>query len=262
LLAQVISGHDPRDSTSVDCEVPDYVACLDCSLAGLRVGVAAECFGNGLDNEVRRCVEGAVELLGAEGAEVIDVHLPHAKYAVACYHLVADAEASTNLARYDGVRFGHRAENADDITHMYALSRAQGLGDEVKRRIMLGTYALSAGYHDAYYLKALKVRTLIKGDFDKAFEHVDVIASPTSPTTAFALGEKTGDPLAMYLADVYTLSANLAGVCALSVPCGFDEPGLPVGLQLIGPPFAEERLLAVAHQYQLRTDFHTRVPPE
>jgi aspartyl-tRNA(Asn)/glutamyl-tRNA(Gln) amidotransferase subunit A len=184
------------------------------------------------------------------------------KYAIACYYLIATAEASSNLARYDGVHYGHRTEHPEDIIDLYAASRGEGFGNEVKRRIMLGTYALSAGYYDAYYLKALKVRTLIKGDFDRAFEKVDLIVSPVSPTTAFALGEKIDDPLAMYLADIYTISANLAGICAISFPCGFDDQNLPVGLQLMGPHFSEEHLLAIAQQYQLRTEHHTRLPPE
>jgi len=262
LLARVISGHDPRDSTSVDHEVPDYPTLLDQPLKGLRIGVAAEYFGEGLDEQVRARTTEAVELFRSQGAELVDIHLPHMKYAVACFYLVAMAEASSNLARYDGVHYGYRTPRPDDVIDLYAASRGEGFGTEVKRRIMLGTYALSSGYYDAYYLKALKVRTLIKRDFDLAFEQVDTIASPVAPTTAFCLGEKMDDPLAMYLADIYTLSANLAGICGLSVPCGFDDRGLPVGLQLMGPPFAEERLLAIAHQYQLRTDFHTRTPPE
>jgi len=242
--------------------VPDYPALLDTPLKGLRIGIAHEYFGPGLDDQVRRRVTQAIDLLGAEGAHVVEINLPHMEYAIACYYLVATAEASSNLARYDGVHYGHRTDQPADIFDLYASSRAEGLGHEVQRRVMLGTYALSAGYHDAYYLKALKVRTLIKRDFDAAFEKVDTIVSPVTPTTAFRLGEKIDDPLAMYLADVYTTSVNLAGVCAISVPCGFDDRNLPVGMQLIGPPFAEERILAVAHQYQLRTDFHTRRPPD
>jgi aspartyl-tRNA(Asn)/glutamyl-tRNA(Gln) amidotransferase subunit A len=261
LLARVIAGHDRRDSTSVDCPVPNYPALLERSVTGVKIGVAAEYFGPGLDDQVRARVTEAIDLLREAGAEVIEIHLPHLEYAVACYYIVATAEASSNLARYDGVRYGHRADQPDDFIDLYSSSRGEGFGDEVKRRIMLGTYALSAGYYEAYYLKALKVRTLIKGDFDAAFEKVDAIVSPVSPTTAFRLGEKIEDPLAMYLADIYTISANLAGICALSVPCGFDDQSLPVGLQLMGPPFAEERILAIAHQYQRRTDFHTRIPP-
>ncbi len=261
LVSRVICGHDPRDSTCADRAIPDYPSLLDRRLRGLKVGVPAEYFGPGLDDQVRQRVETAIDLFRAEGAEVVDIHLPHTKYAVACYYLIADAEASSNLARYDGVHYGHRTERPRDVIDLYASSRGEGFGDEVKRRIMLGTYVLSVGYYDAYYLKALKVRTLIKADFDRAFEQVDVIASPVTPTTAFALGEKLDDPLAMYLADIYTISVNLAGICAISVPCGFDDRGLPVGLQLTGPPFGEDRLLGVAHQYQLRTDFHHRRPP-
>ena len=227
----------------------------------MRIGLPAEYFGPGLDDQVRARVNAAVELLRGEGAKVQEIHLPHLQYAVACYYIIATAEASSNLARYDGVHYGYRTESAGDILDLYARSRGEALGDEVKRRIMLGTYVLSAGYYDAYYLKALKVRTLITRDFEAAFEKVDAIVSPVSPTTAFRLGEKIDDPLAMYLADIYTISANLAGVCAISVPCGFDDRKLPVGFQLMGPPFGESTLLSIAHQYQLRTDFHTVAPP-
>jgi aspartyl-tRNA(Asn)/glutamyl-tRNA(Gln) amidotransferase subunit A len=261
LLLGVIAGHDPRDSTSVDRPVPDYVGGLDRPLKGLRIGIAAEYFGEGLDDEVRKGVEGALAVLQEHGAEVQEVHLPHTRYAIACYYLVATAEASSNLARYDGVHYGYRAPGIDDVIEMYSASRRDGFGPEVKRRIMLGTYALSSGYYDAFYLKALKVRTLLRRDFEQAFQTVDVIASPVTPTTAFRLGEKTGDPLAMYLADVYTTSVNLAGIPAISVPCGFDSAGTPIGLQLMGPAFGEEVLLATAHQYQRVTDHHLRRPP-
>ncbi len=240
--------------------MPDYPALLDGPLKGIRMGVAAEYFGPGLDEQVGARVTEAIGLLRDQGAVIVDIHLPHLDYAIDCYYIIATADASSNLARYDGVHYGHRAEKPDDFIDLYSSSRGQGFGDEVKRRIMLGTYALSSGYYDAYYLKAQKVRTLIKRDFDAAFEKVDTIVSPVAPTTAFRLGEKTADPLAMYLADIYTLSVNLGGICAVSVPCGFDDQGLPVGLQLMGPPFGEERILAMAHQYQLRTDFHTRRP--
>ncbi|MCH7527860.1 MAG: Asp-tRNA(Asn)/Glu-tRNA(Gln) amidotransferase subunit GatA, partial [Planctomycetes bacterium] len=212
------------------------------------------------DGEVRSAVETALRLYAQEGAELIELPMPHTRYAVACYYVIATAEASSNLARYDGVHYGHRTEAPADFIDLCCQSRQEGFGPEVKRRIMLGTFALSSGYYDAYYVKALKVRTLITRDFREAFEKVDVIASPVSPTTAFALGEKISDPLAMYLADVYTLSASLAGVPAVSIPCGFDGKNLPIGLQLMGPWFAEEKLLAIAHQYQLRTDYHTRSP--
>ncbi len=260
LLLSVIAGHDARDSTSVDRPVPDYGRSLDGDLKGVRVGVAEEYFGGGLDGEVRSSVRAAIDLLAREGAEVIPIHLPHMKYGIACYYLIATAEASSNLARFDGVRYGYRAQRPADIHEMYSTSRGEGFGAEVKRRLMLGTYALSSGYYDAYYLKALKVRTLIQRDFDAAFEKVDVIASPVTPTTAFTVGEKCDDPLTMYLSDVYTIAANLAGLCAVSVPCGFDSRGLPIGLQLMGPPFGEETLLAVAHQHETRTAWHSRSP--
>lgn len=260
LVLSVIAGHDERDSTSVDRPVPDYLARLDRPVKGLRIGISDEYFGEGLDREVREAVQAAIDLMAGEGAEVVPIHLPHMKYGIACYYLVATAEASSNLARFDGVRYGHRTPRPSDILALYESSRGEGFGPEVKRRIMLGTYALSSGYYDAYYLKALKVRTLIKNDFDKAFERVDVIASPVAPTTAFRVGEKSSDPLTMYLSDIYTISANLAGICAISVPCGFDSRSLPIGLQLMGPAFGEEQLLAVAHQYQLRTEWHTRTP--
>ena len=261
LVLAVIAGRDPRDSTSVDREVPDYAGALDAELRGVKIGYAAEYFGEGLDNDVRRAVEAALDVYRDHGAEIIEVHLPHMKYAIACYYLIATAEASSNLARYDGVHYGVRAEEPDDVIDLYCASRHQGFGPEVKRRIMLGTFALSSGYYDAYYVRALKVRTLLARDFEAAFDKVDLIASPVSPFTAFRLGEKTADPLAMYLADVYTISANLAGIAALSIPCGFDVNALPVGLQLMAPHFAEQRLLAVGHQFQRLTDHHTRRPP-
>jgi len=260
LLLSVIAGHDPRDSTSVDRPVPDYLAALGRPLRGLKIGVAAEYFGEGLNAEVRTAVERALDVFRAQGADVTEVHLPHARYAIACYYLVATAEASSNLARYDGVHYGHRADGIDDVIEMYCASRREGFGAEVKRRIMLGTYALSSGYYDAYYLKALRVRTLLRRDFEQAFGKVEVIASPVAPTTAFRLGEKIDDPLAMYLGDVYTTSVNLAGIPGISIPCGFDAAGLPIGFQLMGPPFGEETLLAAAHQYQLVTDHHVRSP--
>lgn len=261
LLLNVIAGHDARDSTSVNAPVPDYVVKLSQPLDGVRIGVSDQYFGEGLDGQVRDAVWAAIDLMRREGAEIVPIDLPHMKYAVACYYIIAPAEASSNLARFDGVHYGFRTDEPKDIIDVYVSTRGQAFGPEVKRRIMLGTYVLSGGYYDAYYLKALKVRTLIKRDFDKAFESVDVIASPVAPTTAFRLGEKTDDPLAMYLEDIYTISANLAGVCAISLPCGFDRRGLPIGLQLTGPAFGEERLLSVAHQYQLRTDYHTKQPP-
>ncbi len=276
LLTGVIAGWDSHDSTSVDRPVPDYVAALDAPLEGLRIGYAEEYFGEGLDDEVRRTVEAAIDVYRKLGATVVPVHLPHMKYAIACYYMVATAEASSNLARYDGVHYGHRTANPADYIDLYCASRQEGFGDEVKRRIMLGTYALSSGYYEAYYLKALKVRTLIKNDFERAFEQVDAIVGPTSPTLPIRIGERIDDPLAMYLIDIYTVSANLAGIPAISLPCGFGVglacragpspvrqtgPTLPIGLQLMGRHFAEDKLLRIAHEYQLRTDWHTRVPP-
>ncbi len=261
LMLGVIAGHDARDSTSVNQPVPDYVAELDQPLAGVRIGISDEYFGDGLDDDMRTTVMNAIELMRDEGAKIVSINLPHMKYSVACYYVIATAEASSNLARFDGVRYGYRTATPTGVVDMYESSRGEGFGEEVKRRIMLGTYALSSGYADAYYLKALAVRTLIKRDFDNAFEHVDVIASPTTPTAAFALGENAGDPLAMYLQDIYTISANLAGVCAISLPCGHSPTNLPLGLQLMGPAFGEERLLSVAHQYQRHTDHHRKAPP-
>lgn len=260
LLLETIAGHDVRDSTSVDAPVPPYTAGLDAPLRLLRIGLPEEYFGEGLDPEVRRSVEAAIEVYRAAGAAIVPVHMPHMKYAIASYYLVATAEASSNLARYDGVHYGHRSAKPEDYVDVYRASRQEGLGPEVRRRIMLGTYALSSGYYDAYYLKALKVRTLIKEDFEQAFRRVDAIVCPTAPTPAWAENEKVSDPLAMYLMDIYTVSVNLAGIPAVSVPCGFSSGGLPIGLQLMGPHLGEERLLRIAHEYQLRTDWHTRLP--
>jgi aspartyl-tRNA(Asn)/glutamyl-tRNA(Gln) amidotransferase subunit A len=259
ILLGAIAGHDPCDSTSVDMPVPDYRAALTGDVRGLRLGVPREYFIDGMQTEVEAAVRAAVDTLAALGAEIREVSLPHTKYALPVYYLIAPAEASANLARYDGVRYGLRAES-ESVDGMYKTTRGQGFGPEVKRRIMLGTYALSAGYYDAYYLKAQKARTLIKADFDAAFGTVDIILGPTSPTTAFPIGEKIEDPLQMYLSDVFTLSMNLAGICGLSLPCGFDEQGLPIGLQVMGPAFGEERVLRVAHAYEQATDWHTRRP--
>ena len=260
-LLRVIAGHDPRDSTSIDRPVPDYEARLDEPVGPMRVGVAAEYFGEGLDGEVRAAVESAIETYKGLGAKIREIHLPHSAYTVACYYVICMAEASSNLARYDGVHYGHRTADPKDYIDVYSSSRAEGFGREVKQRLMLGTYTLSSGYYDAYYLKASKVRTLIKRDFDEAFESCDVILSPPTPTPAFALGEKSGDPLQMYLADIYTVAANLAGIPAVSIPCGLTATGLPIGLQLMAPPFAEDRLLRIAHAYQQATDHHTKTPP-
>jgi len=260
LLLSVIAGHDPRDSTSVNAPLPDYFSSLDKPPETLRIGVAEEYFAEGLNSEVERCVRAAIDEMRSAGARLVPIHLPHLKYAISCYYLIATAEASSNLARFDGVHYGRRADSPSDVNGLYARSRGEGFGAEVKRRIMLGTYALSAGYHDKYYLKALKVRTLIIRDFEAALQQVDVIAAPVAPTTAFRIGEKIDDPLALYLGDVHTVSVNLFGGCAISVPCGFDAAGLPIGLQLIGPAMGEQRLLAAAQSYQQRTDHHTKVP--
>jgi len=250
LLLEAVAGFDARDSTSIAVPVPPYAERLEEGVEGLRIGVPEEYFPAGIEPEVERAVRNAIAELGHLGAEILDVSLPHTEYAIACYYLIATAEASSNLARYDGIRYGVRAGGTGDMAEMYCQTRSRGFGREVKRRIMLGTYALSAGYYDAYYLKAQKVRTLIRGDFAKAFEKCDVIACAVSPTTAFRIGEKTSDPVKMYLSDVFTTSANLAGLPALSVPCGFDSRGLPIGLQLIGRPLAEETLLRAGRAYE------------
>jgi aspartyl-tRNA(Asn)/glutamyl-tRNA(Gln) amidotransferase subunit A len=264
LLLGAMSGFDPRDSTSVDAPVPDYVAELATPLAGLRVGVIREFFDKGLEPGVGKLVQEAIEALRASGATVREVSLPALPLSVPTYYVVAPAECSSNLSRFDGVRFGHRCDSPRDLKDLYERSRGEGFGDEVKRRIMTGTYVLSAGYYDAYYLKAQKVRQLIAADFARAFGEVDVVIGPTAPTPAFGLGAKTSDPITMYLNDIYTIGANLAGLPAISIPCGFvseDGRDLPVGLQLVGPHFSESRLLSVSHQYQQLTDWHRRVPP-
>jgi aspartyl-tRNA(Asn)/glutamyl-tRNA(Gln) amidotransferase subunit A len=258
LLLEAIAGHDPRDSTSVDRPVPAYGETLEQPIAPLTIGVVKEHYGAGLDAEVEQAVRAAIKVYESQGATVKEVSLPNSPHAVAVYYLVATAEASSNLARYDGVHFGHRAKEHAGLIDMYARSRGEGFGKEVKRRIMLGTYALSSGYKDAYYLKAMKVRRLIRDDFDRAFAACDVLVGPTSPTAAFKLGEKLEDPLAMYLSDIYTLGANLAGITGISLPCGFTKAGLPIGLQIQAPPFAEDRLLRVARMYERATDWHTR----
>jgi aspartyl-tRNA(Asn)/glutamyl-tRNA(Gln) amidotransferase subunit A len=250
ILLQVIAGRDAMDSTSADIPVPDYVAELEKPVRGLRIGVAKEYFGEGLDAEVRAAVEAAIQKLASLGCEVVPVSLPHTQYAVPTYYIVATAEASSNLARFDGVRYGHRAEGARSLSEMYRRTRDHGFGPEVKRRIMLGTYALSAGYYDAYYLKAQKVRTLLTRDFETAFQKVDAIVTPTSPTTAFKLGEKVDDPLAMYLADIYTVTADLAGIPGISIPCGKTREKLPVGLQILGRHFDEATILRLAYAYE------------
>jgi aspartyl-tRNA(Asn)/glutamyl-tRNA(Gln) amidotransferase subunit A len=261
LVLNAIAGHDPADSTSAPLAVPDYTAALGKGIKGTRIGIPREyAASEGLDPEVLAAAEAAVRTLESLGAERVDISLPHTKYAVAVYYVVAPCEASSNLARYDGVKYGLRAEDGEDLIHMYRRTRSQGFGAEVQRRIIIGTYCLSAGYYDAYYGKASQVRTLIVEDFKKAFEVCDVIACPTAPTPAFRIGEKIDDPLTMYLSDIFTISANLAGVPALSVPCGFSAAGLPIGLQLMGPHFGEEAILKVAHQFEQATEFHKKRP--
>ncbi len=256
-LLEAIAGHDHRDSTSINCPVPSYSKTVDQPLKDLKIGIAKEHFEEGLSDEVRKSVENALEVYQSQGAKLVDISLPHSKYAVAAYYLIAPSEASSNLARYDGVHYGYRTENFDNMIDMYAASRGEAFGDEVKRRIMLGTYALSSGYYDAYYLKALKVRRLIRQDFDQAFEKVDVIASPVTASPAFKIGELSDDPLAMYLSDIYTISANLAGLPGISVPVGLSGNDLPIGLQLLGPAFEEDRLFRAARMFENETDWKT-----
>ena len=259
LMLREMAGFDANDSTSVDTPVPDYVAALEEPLAGLRIGLLKEFFDKGLDAGYERCVREALKVYESLGARLSEVSLPHLPLSVPVYYVVAPAEASSNLARYDGVRFGHRCENPRDLSDMYRRTRGEGFGAEVKRRIMTGTYVLSAGYYDAYYLKAQRVRALINEDFIRAFREVDVLMGPTTPTPAFAIGAKTADPITMYLNDIYTIGANLAGLPGISVPCGFVQQ-LPVGLQIVGPHFSEARVLNAAHAFQRATDWHTRVP--
>ncbi len=261
LLLGVMAGHDERDSTSVDRPVPDYVAGLDGSLKGIRIGVVRQHFDAGLDEHCGAAVREALAVLESQGAILTEVDLPNLDLSVPAYYVVAPAECSSNLARFDGVRFGHRADDPEDLFDLYCRSRAEGFGAEVKRRILTGTYVLSAGYYDAYYLKAQQVRQLISDDFRHAFANVDIIAGPTAPTPAFKLGDKTDDPITMYLNDIYTIGANLSGLPGISVPCGFVD-GLPVGLHLVGPHFAEQSILCCAHQYQQLTDWHERCPED
>lgn len=250
LVLQTIAGRDPMDSTSADIPVPDYVAEMEKPAKGLKIGIAKEYLGEGLDGEVRSATEAAVQKLARLGCEIVEVSLPHTKYAVPAYYIVATAEASSNLARFDGVRYGFRTSGVRSLSEMYRRSRDQGFGAEVKRRIMLGTYALSAGYYDSYYLKAQKVRTLLTRDFEEAFKNVDAIVTPTSPTAAFKLGEKVDDPLAMYLADIYTVTANLAGIPGISIPCGETKEKLPIGMQIFGRHFDEAMVLRVAGAFE------------
>ena len=256
----VMAGRDPHDATTADVPVPDYVASLTGDLKGVRLGFPRALYGEGLDAEVKTSVENVVDVYRELGAEIVDVELPHANYAIAVYYIIATAEASANLARFDGVRYGFRAEDTPELRQMYRRTREEGFGPEVKRRIMLGTYVLSAGYYDAYYLKAQQVRTLIKNDFLEAFKHCDAIITPTSPTPAFAIGEKVDDPLAMYLNDIYTVTANLAGVPGISVPCGLSSERLPIGFQLLGPYWSESTLFKLAHGYEQARPFNERPP--
>ena len=265
LLMNIIAGHDPRDSTSADVAVPDYTRSLVKDVKGLRFGIPKEYFLEGIDPEVNQAVQAAIQILKDNGAEFADVSLPHTEYCVATYYIVATAEASSNLARYDGVQYGSRQHPAqlrrNPLIDMYEETRAKGFGREAKRRIMLGTFSLSSGYYDAYYLRGQKVRTLIKSDFDKVFQTCDALITPTSPTTAFRIGEKMNDPLAMYLSDILTISANLSGIPAISVPCGFSKAGLPIGLQIMTKAFNEETLLRIAYTYEQNTDWHKQKAP-
>jgi aspartyl-tRNA(Asn)/glutamyl-tRNA(Gln) amidotransferase subunit A len=262
LMLNVMAGHDARDSTSLPRPKEDYARELGLSLKGLRIGLPKEYFGDGVDGGVLECVRAAIAWFEAQGARTVEIALPNTHLAVPVYYVLAPAEASSNLSRFDGVRYGHRARQFTDLADMYCRTRAEGFGAEVQRRILVGTYVLSHGYYDAYYLKAQKVRRLIARDFEAAFGRCDLIMGPTTPTTAFALGAKTDDPVQMYLNDIFTIPAPLAGLPALSVPCGFDARGLPVGLQLMGPHFAEAKMLGAAHQYQQAADWHRQLPKE
>jgi len=264
LIMNAIAGHDPQDSTCLEEPVPDYTARLGHDLRGVRLGLPKEYMIEGIDPQVKNAIYSAVEQMNSLGAEIVEVSLPTTDYAIAVYYIVATAEASANLARFDGVRYGYRTENPKDILDLYGRTREEGFGPEVKRRIILGTYVLSSGYYDAYYLRAQKVRELIRRDFAKAFEKVDALVSPTSPVPAFKLGERVADPLQMYLADIFTIAANLAGICGISVPCGFAEVAghrLPIGLQLLGKALDEARILQIAHAYEQSTDWHKARPP-
>ena len=264
LIMNAIAGHDPQDSTSLNEPVPNYTASLGEDLRGIRLGLPKECMIDGIDPQVKVSIEVAVKHLNSLGADIVEISLPATEYAVAVYYIVATAEASANLARFDGVRYGYRAQNPKDTLDLYGRTREEGFGAEVKRRIILGTYVLSSGYYDAYYLRAQKVREVIRRDFTKAFERVDALISPTSPVPAFKLGERVADPLQMYLADIFTIAANLAGICGISVPCGFAEMDgrrLPIGLQLLGKTLDEARILQIAHAYEQSTDWHKARPP-
>ncbi len=260
ILLSAIAGHDPMDSTSLKVEIPDYTQYLIPDLKGKKVGVIIETFGEGLDPEVEKAVHRAIQQLKDLGAEIQEISCPRFRYGIAAYYIIAPSEASANLARYDGVKYGKRIDDAENLMEMYTRTRAEGFGAEVKRRIMIGTYALSAGYYDAYYLKAQKVRTLIKQDFEAAFGKVDVLVCPTAPTPAFKAGDKSADPLSMYLVDLMTIPVNLAGLPGMSVPCGFSKEGLPIGLQIIGNVLREDQVFQIAYAYEQATDWHTRSP--
>ena len=260
LLLQVIAGNDLRDSTSTKVTVPDYLDGIDAGVNGLRIGIPKEYFTDGLNAEVRDAVKSALKIYERLGAKIVDLSLPHTEYAVAVYYIVANAEASSNLARYDGVKYGYRTSESRGIIDMYCRTRSEGFGNEVKRRIMLGNYALSSGYYDAYYMKASKVRNLIKSDFDVAFEKVDCIMCPTSPVPAFKIGERANNPLEMYLSDIYTIPANLAGIPGISIPCGFSKTGLPIGMQILAKHFEEKKILQIAYAFERETDFHLKKP--
>ena len=261
ILLEAVAGHDPKDSTSVECEIPDYASNISLeAFKGAKIGIPKEYFGAGIDPEVKAIVEKAIADCASQGAEIVEISLPHTDLAIPVYYIIATAEASSNLARYDGVRYTRRSPDTTDAIDIYYKSRAEGFGEEVKRRIILGSYVLSSGYYDAYYLRAQKVRTLIRRDFEAAFEKVDVIMTPTSPTTAFKIGEKTSDPLSMYLSDICTINVNLAGLPGISVPCGFSDAGLPVGLQMIGKTFDERNLLSFAASYEAAHEWASRRP--
>ncbi len=260
VVLQNMAGFDPKDSTSIDKPVPDFQLELQQTLSGKTIGLPKEYFSEGLDADIARAIDSAVELFKSFGLNIVEISLPKSELGIPCYYVIAPAEASSNLSRFDGVRYGYRSEHTDDLVDMYRRTRSEGFGDEVKRRIMIGTYVLSAGYYDAYYRKAQRIRRMIAEDFDNAFKQCDFILGPTTPTTAFELNSKVDDPVAMYLNDIYTITANLAGLPGISIPCGSDKKGLPIGLQLIGKYFDESGLLAMAHQFQQHTDFHKQIP--
>ncbi|MEK6634944.1 MAG: Asp-tRNA(Asn)/Glu-tRNA(Gln) amidotransferase subunit GatA [Planctomycetota bacterium] len=260
ILLQVIAGRDSNDSTSVQIPVPDYINGIDASIQGVKIGIPKEYFTNGINKDVLDSVKNALKVYERLGAKIVDISLPHTEYAVAVYYIVANAEASSNLARYDGVKYGYRTNDVRGIIDMYSRTRSEGFGNEVKRRIMLGNYALSSGYYDAYYLKASKVRNLIKNDFDAAFEKIDCIVCPTSPVPAFKIGERANNPLEMYLSDICTIPANLAGIPGISIPCGFSKEGLPIGMQILTRHFEEKKMLQIAYAFERETDFHRKKP--